>query len=121
MHQPYAEYQTHIDLLLHNIALYRSRNRNPARFIWFASPAWPHRDDEDVRSHNDTRTNARLRQMNNYAIRRFREEGYASVDSMALSIGFTHSNETPDNAHYYGTAVMEAMHQLVAHRLDLCQ
>lgn len=127
MHQPYHEYRQHIDLLLKNIALFRESPRftppspnPPPHFIWFNSPAWPHRSDASVREHNDTRTNARLKQMNDYASSRFAENGFGVVDGFATSIGFCTGGESPDSAHFYSTPVIEVMERLVAHRLDLC-
>lgn len=120
MHRPFSEYKAHLDLLLKNIEIFTSKHPSPPRFLWFSSPAWPHRSDEDVISHNDTRTNPRIRKMNSYAEKKFHEAGYSSIDSFSISEGFIHGGESPDNAHWYGRPVMEVLHDLVAHRLDLC-
>ena len=117
VHQPQHEYEQHITLLLAKIA---KMKRKP-HFIWFTSPAWPHRSDDTVKKENDTRTNARLTQMNEFASKSFRDAGFATVENLEASIMFSHGHESRDNAHWFVTPVMEQMHQMVIHRLDLCR
>ena len=58
--------------------------------------------------------------MNACATAAFLERGHRVIDNMQLTLPFSHNHESPDNAHWYATAAMTAMEDLVAHSADLC-
>lgn len=131
MHQPYREYQAHISNVLRIIAIFTSghpfNQTNtpyppplPPRFLFHTSPAWPHRDDDKVHRENDTRTNARLRQMNDFAAGEFLKAGHTIIETFDVSLPFCQMQESKDLSHFFNSGVLEALYRLTAHRLGLC-
>jgi len=118
MHEQYADYFKRIDKLLASIEAFKERVKHDVKFVWFGTPAWPHREDRDVQEY--TRTNSRLAQMDAYSSRRFKEEGHVIMDTFTLSLPFVRNNESPDLEHWFHRPVMTVMHRMIAHLADLC-
>lgn len=82
MHEQIDRYRTHIDTTLANT--HRDLPES-AKVVWFSSPAFPHRMDQGVITHNDTRTNPRLSQMNDYAADIYSKAGHSVQDNFAIT------------------------------------
>ena len=132
MHQPFREYALHINKVLGKINEFNAGHPFnstinspyppplPPRFLWHNSPAWPHRDDEKVHKENDTRTSARMRQMNDFAASEFLKAGHQVIETLDISLPFSQNAESPDLSHWFKTPVLNAFYRVTAHRLGLC-
>ena len=131
MHQPQREYEAHITNVLRIINLFVTGHPynatggaypppTPPRYIWHNSPAWPHRDDEKVHVENDTRTTARMRQMNDFAATAFMKNGHNVIETLDLSLPFCQYRESADLSHFFNSGVLDAIYRITAHRLGLC-
>jgi hypothetical protein len=93
-----SEYFAYIELVLHSVNTHVAITTATPIIIWANSPAWPRHDHDGswTQQDADTRTNIRLKQMNDYTMRRFKEEGYLVMDSFSLTEAFVDGHATFD-------------------------
>ena len=87
-----------------------SSSSTSSKVIWYTAPHYPHTKKGYPVVVKDWRTDSRLELFNNYSSKVAKENGFAVVDSFAISDAFMHTS--PDQAHFSNFVASEFVRML---------